>query len=143
MAAKLKIPTLVAPSFAGEASLLPHGVLAKQDIPPSHSALVPLGQGLAVSQFSTSSPQDAPQKNFDVTSLTAVSEAALSRLSFVLPPMRGVQTVGVGEESESESLPPVGFASGDWSLSDDSSLDLQGVPLKHCFFPGQSELFVK
>jgi hypothetical protein len=48
----LKIPTLVAPSFAGEASLLPHGVLAKQDMPPSHSALVPLGQGLAVSQFS-------------------------------------------------------------------------------------------
>jgi hypothetical protein len=137
MAAKLK-----APSFAGEASLLPHGVSAKQDMPPSHSALVPLGQGLAVSQFSTSSPQEAPQKNLDVTSSTAVSAAVLSRLSFSLAPMRGVQTVGVGEESESESLPPVGFASGDGSSSGDCSSDLQGVPLKHCFFPGQSESFV-
>ena len=54
--------------------------------------------------------------------------------------MRGVQTVGVGKESESESLPPVGFASGDGSFSDDCSSDLQGVPLKHRFSPGQSLL---
>lgn len=37
------------------------------------SAFVPDGQGLASSQFSTSSPHDAPQKNLDVTSLTFVA----------------------------------------------------------------------
>jgi hypothetical protein len=66
MAAKLKILTLVVPSFAGEASLLPHGMLAKQDIPPSHSALVPLGQGLAVSPCVTTQEKSDSGVNIEL-----------------------------------------------------------------------------
>jgi hypothetical protein len=120
MAAKLKMPTPIEPSFPDEASTLPHGVFAKQD-PPSHSALVPLGHGFAVSQFSTSSSQEAPQKNLDATSSTADVEAVL----------------------ELVSLPPDGLVSGDRFVSDVSSSVLQGVPLKHCLLPGQSMRFVE
>ena len=134
MAAKLKMPTSVHTSFSGGAIAFPQGVLAKQLCPPSHSAFVPLGQGLALSQSSTSSPHDAPQKNLEVTSSNAVSDAS-SLLS--LPPMRGVQIVGEGEASP--GLPPVGLLPAEDCSCPVGSLGLQGVPLKHCCLFGQSD----
>lgn len=114
MLAKLKIPTTCS-SSSGGATAFPHGVEAKQDCPPSHSALVPDGQGLASSQFATSSPHDKPQKNLDVTSSTSVSvsDAKLPEIPSSLSPIRGVQIVGEGELSGPGGLPPVGFPGDD------------------------------
>lgn len=127
ISAKLNIFALFAASSSSfeRAAAALQGVLAKQDWSPSHSALVPLGQGLALSHFATSSLQDLPQKNLDVTS------------SFLFPSLtatRGVQIVGAGEPSwPGKSFPANACCSGDGS-----SFCLQGVPLKHCCLFGQS-----
>ena len=94
-------------------------MFAKQVWPSSHSAFVPLGQGLALSQLPTRVSHDEPQKNFDSVSSTVVSGAVVPELSF-------------SDASEVVGLPPVGLSSAI------GSLDLQGVPLKHSCFSGQS-----
>ena len=80
---------------------------------------MPLGHGLAVSQLSTIVSQDEPQKNLDSVSSTAVSGAVVAELSFP-------------DASEDIGFPPAGLSSAI------GSLDLQGVPLKHSCFSGQS-----
>ena len=77
---------------------MPQGVFAKQVWPPSHSAFVPLGQGLALSQLSTSPSQLSEQKNFDSVSSIAVSGAIVLELS-------------VSDTSEDVGLPPSGVSS--------------------------------
>jgi len=100
----------------------PQGVFAKQDCPPSHSALDPLGHGLASAQLSARALQLDPQKYLD-----AISSISVSALLFV-------SALGLS--------PITGRPAGDVALpllADDGLFPLQGVPLKHdMFFFGHS-----